>query len=76
MCPDTLCAKQTVLKATVSPSERYDLIHMKLEVCCICTKAQLFYNIAQYGLVYDKSLSTEFSIYIYLLNNLNFGPKT
>ena len=72
----------------MSPAERCDLVGVKLEkvhklfqVCRICGKEVVFYNMAQYGMLYHKSLcnySTESSIYINLnaFSNLNFDPKT
>ena len=51
------------LKITVSPAERCDFVSVKLEkvhellqVCRICGKGVTFYNTAQYGLLYHKSL--------------------
>ena len=50
-------------KGTVSPAERCDFVGVKLEkvhelfqVCRICGKRVVFYNMAQYGLLYHKSL--------------------
>ena len=56
MCMETI-------KGTVSPAERCDFVSVKLEkvhelfqVCRICGKGMMFYNMAQYGLLYHKSL--------------------
>ena len=45
------------------PAERCDFVGVKLEkvrevfqVCRICGKGVVFYNMAQYGLLYHKSL--------------------
>ena len=53
----------TQVKGTVSHAERCDLVSVKLEkvhelfqVCRICGKGVTFYNMAQYGLLYHKSL--------------------
>ena len=53
----------TVVKDTVSPAERYDFVSVKLEnvhelfqVYRICGKGVVFYDMAQYGLLYHKSL--------------------
>ena len=48
-----------MLKGTVSPAERCDFVGVKLEkvqVCRICGKGVVFYNMAQYGLLYHNSL--------------------
>ena len=52
-----------LLKGTVSPAERCDFVSVKLEkvhelfqVCRICEKGVVFYNMAQYSLLYHKSL--------------------
>ena len=52
-----------VLKGTVSSAERCDFVGVKLEkvhelfqVCRIRGKGVVFYNMAQYGLLYHKSL--------------------
>ena len=49
------------LKSTVSPAERCDFVSVKLEkvhelfqVSRICGKGVVFYNMAQYGLLYHK----------------------
>ena len=51
------------VKGTVSPPERCDFVSVKLEkvhelfqVCRICGKGVVFYNMAQYGLLHHKSL--------------------
>ena len=64
------------------PAERCDLVVVKLEkvhelfqVCRICGKGVVFYNMAQYGILYHKSLLTQNLQFIYIcLNNLNFDP--
>ena len=55
--------RQFTFKGTVSPAERCDFVGVKLEkvhelfqVCRICGKGVVFYNMAQYGLLYHKSL--------------------
>ena len=52
-----------MVKGTASPAERCDFVGVKLEkvhelfqVCRICEKGVVFYNMAQYGLLYHKSL--------------------
>ena len=52
-----------LFKDTVSPVERRDFVSVKLEkvhelfqVCRIWGKEVVFYNMAQYGLLYHKSL--------------------
>ena len=64
------------IKGAVSPPERCDLVEVKLEkvhelfqVSRICSKEVVFYNMAHYGLLHDKSLCnyTESSIYMNLL---------
>ena len=49
------------IKDTVSPAERCDFVGVKLhelfQVCRICGKAVVFYNMAQYGSLYHKSPS-------------------
>ena len=59
------CAASVCIAAegTVSPAERCDFVSAKLEkvhelfqVCRICGKGVVFYNMAQYGLLYHKSL--------------------
>ena len=52
-------------KDTVSPAERCDFVGVKLEkvhelfqVCRICGKGMVFYNMAQHGLLHHKSLCT------------------
>ena len=59
------------LKGTVSLAERCDFVGVKLEkvhelfqVCRICGKGVVFYNMAQCGLLYHKSLQ--------LITNLQF----
>ena len=57
-------AQVATIKGTVlSPAERCDFVSVKLEkvhelfqVCRICGKEVLFYNMAQYGLLCHKSL--------------------
>ena len=51
------------IKGTVSPAERCDFVSVKVkkvhelfQVCRICGKGVVFYNMAQYGLLYHKSL--------------------
>ena len=51
------------IKGTVSPAQRCDFVGVKLEkahevfqVCRICGKGVVFYNMAQYGLLHHKSL--------------------
>ena len=51
------------IKGTMSPAERCDFVTVKLEkvhglfqVCRICGKGLVFYNMAQYGLLYHRSL--------------------
>ena len=51
------------IKDTVSPAERCYFVGMKLEkvhelflVCRICGKGVVFYNMAQYGLLYHNGL--------------------
>ena len=51
------------VKGTVSPAERCDFVSVKLEkvhelfqVCRICGKEVVFYNMAQYGMLYHKRL--------------------
>ena len=52
--------KGPLVKGTVSPAERCDFVSVKLhelfQVCRICGKGAAFYNMAQYGLLYHKSL--------------------
>ena len=52
-----------MIKGAVSPAERFDFVTVKLkkvhklfQVCRICGKGVVFYNMAQYGLLYLKSL--------------------
>ena len=54
-------SKLVVLKGAVSPAEQCDCVSAKLEgvhelfqVCRICGKGVVFYNMAQYGLLYHK----------------------
>ena len=68
--PERLVASQelifytsAIVKDTVSPAERCDFVVVKLEkvhelfqVCRICGKGVMFYHMAQYGLLYHKSL--------------------
>ena len=56
-------SKSTQFKGTVSPAERCDFVCVKLEkvhelfqVCRICGKGVVFYNMAQYGLLHYKCL--------------------
>ena len=65
-------SKMVVLRAAVSPAERCDFVSAKLEgvhklfqVCRICGKGVVFYNMAQYGLLYHKVsvINTQSSIY-------------
>ena len=65
-------SKLVALTAAVSPAERCDFVSAKLEgvhelfqVCRICGKAVVFYNMAQYGLLYHKVsvINTQSSIY-------------
>ena len=58
------------IKSTALPAERCDFVGVKLEkvhelfqVCRICGKGVLFYNMAQYGSV----INAQSSIYINLL---------
>ena len=61
-------------KGTVSPAERCDFVSVKLEkvhelfqVCRVCGKGVVFYNMAQYGLYYTTNVSvinTQSLIYI------------
>ena len=51
------------IKSTASLAERCDFVGVKLEkvhelfqVCRICGKGVVFYNMAQYGLLYHNSL--------------------
>ena len=51
------------LEGPVSPAEQCDLVGVILEnvhglfqVCRICAKGVVFYHMAQYGLLYDRSL--------------------
>ena len=51
------------IKGTASPAERCDFVGVKLEkvheffqVCRICGKGVVFYNMGQYDLLYHKSL--------------------
>ena len=65
-------SKLVVLTAAVSPAELCDFVSMKLEgvhelfqVCRICGKGVVFYNMAQYSLLYHKvsAINTQSSIY-------------
>ena len=54
---------ETQVKGTISLSKRCDFVSVKHEktqelfqVCRICAKVVVFYNVAQYGLIYDKRL--------------------
>ena len=57
----------------VSPAEQCDLVRVKVhelfQVCGICGKGVVFFNMAQYGLLYTKVsvIKAESSIYIHLL---------
>ena len=53
------------IKGIVSPAERCDFVGVKLEkvhelfqVCRICGKGVVFYDMAQYSLLYHRSLCT------------------
>ena len=53
----------SAFKSTVSSAERCDFVSVKLEkvhelfqVCRICGKGVVFYNMAQYGLLCHESL--------------------
>ena len=55
---------------TVSLAERCDFVGVKVEnvhklfqVCRICGKGVVFYNVAQYGILYHKSISNQYSIF-------------
>ena len=72
----------------MSPAERCDLVGVRLEkvhklfqVCRICGKEVVFYNMALNTACYTTKvyvISTESSIFMNLnaSNNLNFDPKT
>ena len=68
VCERQLCVSMyddvmSGIKGTASPVERCDFVGVKLEkvhelfqVCRICEKGVVFYNMAQYGLLYHNSL--------------------